>query len=161
MENTIEKLIDARTCCDEYIALFEQYCKELLTIDASMAQYDFAKLAEENLESDTDHPYLIELDGEFVGLVVTMDEEEPEEGACHTYLGELFVLPAYRGRGIASRIAREYLAAQTHDVGLCYVRGSAAERFWLKRMTEWGYAYKVFEEDDVRDFLYIRVSVRE
>lgn len=149
-------LTDARLHREVYIDLFRQYCEELLESDPSIAQYDFAALAEENLQSDTDHPYLIQAEGETAGLVVFMDEEAPaDEHSCYTYLGELFVLEKFRGRGIAGRIFRDHLASQKYDVGLCYVRGSAAERFWLKRISETGCPYKVCEEDAVRDFIHI------
>lgn len=151
-------LFDARQAPQQYKALFCQYCKELSESDPTMSQYDPNTLAEENLQSSLDHPYLIAVDGEPIGLVVFMDEEAPRDNrACHSYLGELFVRKPYRNRGIAGRIARDFFAAQEHDVGLCYVRGSAAEGFWLNTIAQLGYEYEVFTEDEVRDFIHIRL----
>lgn len=151
-------LIDARLYRERYIDLFRQYCDELLQSDSSLSQYSFSALAEENLQSDSDHPYLIESNGETAGLVVFMDENSPQDNSsCYSYIGELFVLEQYRRHGIASHIVADYLASQKHDVGLCYVRGSAAERFWLNQVKTLGYAYEVFIEDEVRDFLHISV----
>ena len=154
-------LTDARYRQEEYRALFGQYCRELAQDDPTMARCDPDALAEENLQSPTDHPYLIQTEGQTAGLVVFMDGESPQDGGCESYLGELFVLPAFRRRGIASRVAADYLAARQGDVGLCYVRHSAAETFWKNRMQSLGYPCRVFREDDVRDFLRIYVQKKE
>ena len=118
-------------------------------------------LADENLQSCLDHPYLIESGRGTVGLVVFMGEEEPRnEDSCHSYLGEIFVRKTYRRCGIASRIAGDFFAAQEHDAGLCYVRGSAAEEFWKNTIARLGYEYEIFTEDEIRDFMHIYLHHR-
>lgn len=155
-------LLDARQHPLQYKELFVQYCAELLESDPTIAQYDPNALAEENLQSSLDHPHLIAVDEEPIGLVVFMDEEATRnEDSCHSYLGEIFVRMPYRRRGIAGRIARDFFAAQEYDVGLCYVRGSAAEKFWQSTVTKLGYAYEIFTEDENRDFMHIRLHRRE
>lgn len=154
-------LLDARQQREGYIALFRRYCEELLQSDSSLGQCDFAKLAEENLQSSCDHPYLIHVGDETAGLVVFMDEKDVQDDAsCHTYIGEIYILEQFRGRGIAGRIAEDYLLRQKYDVGLCYVRGSTAERFWLNTMARLGYEYEIFTEDEIRDFIHIRLHRR-
>lgn len=154
-------LLDARQYPQQYKALFCQYCKELSESDPTIAQYDPNALAEENLQTGLDHPYLIEAEGEMVGLVVFMEEEtRRSEDSCHSYLGELFVRKPYRNRGIAGKIAGAFLEAQPYDVGLCYVRGSTAETFWRNAMARFGYDYETFEEDEIRDFIHIRLRHR-
>lgn len=151
-------LTDARQHPQQYKTMFCRYCKELSESDPTIAQYDPDALAEENLQSTLDHPYLIAVDGETVGLVVFMDEEAPRDhDACHAYLGEIFVEKPYRNRGIAGRIARDFFAAQEFDAGLCYVRGSAAEEFWRSTVARLGYTYEIFTEDEIRDFMHIRL----
>lgn len=151
-------LLDARQHPQQYKELFCQYCRELSESDPTISQYDPDMLAEENLHSDLDHPYLIKVGGEVVGLTVFMDEEAPgDENSCHAYLGEMFVQRPYRRRGIAGRIAGEFLAAQEHDAGLCYVRGSAAEKFWQNTVSRLGYPYEIFTEDEIRDFMHIHL----
>lgn len=159
-QRTAYTLLDARQSPQEYKELFTQYCTELLENDPTIAQYDPNALAEENLQSSLDHPYLIEAEGKAVGLVVFMDEESPRDDACHAYLGEIYVEKPCRRRGIAGRIARDFFAAQEHDAGLCFVRGSAAEDFWRDTLTRLGYEFEVFEEDEVRDFLHIHLRHR-
>lgn len=153
-------LTDARQHPQAYKTLFRQYCGELSESDPTMAQYDPNELAQENLQSRLDHPFLIEAEGA-IGLVVFMDEEAPRNAdSCHSYLGELFVCKPWRNRGIAGRIAEDFLAAQEYDAGLCFVRGSAAEDFWRDTLTRLGYEFEVFEEDEVRDFLHIHLRHR-
>lgn len=156
------ELLDARQHPQQYKELFAQYCAELSESDPTIAQYDSNALAEENLQSSLDHPYLIAVDGKIAGLVVFMDEEAPQnENSCYAYLGELFVQKSYRRHGIAGRIAGEFLAAQEHDAGLCYVRGSSAEKFWQNTVSRLGYTYEIFMEDENRDFMHIRLHCRE
>lgn len=94
-------LTDARQHPQQYKSIFHQYCRELAENDPTMSQYDSDELAEENLNSSLDHPYLIEAEGELIGLVVFMDEEVPRNAdSCHSYLGEIFVRKPFRNRGI-------------------------------------------------------------
>lgn len=149
-------LTDARQHSRQYKAIFHRYCRELSESDPTISQYDPDALAEENLSGSLDHPYLIESDGKTVGLVVFMDEEAPgDSDSCHSYLGEIFVEKPYRRQGIAGRIAEAFFASQAYDVGLCYVRGSAAEDFWKNTVKKLGYAYEIFTEDEIRDFMHI------
>ena len=127
------QLIPAEDQPDLYRQLFALYCRDLQKDDPTIAEYDPAVLADENLCADTDHPYLIFVEDQPAGLAVFMDESAPVgEEDCHTYLGEIFVLPAFRNRGIAGSIAETFFDAQDYDSGLCYIVGSPAEAFWKK-----------------------------
>lgn len=150
-------LIDARLCSDEYIRFFMQYCDELVKEDSSLKQYDFTELAKENLNTRQDHPYIVKALGESAGLVVFMDEDD-KESVCKSYIGELYILPKYRRHGIGGKIAEKYLLSQKYDVGLCFIRGSFAEKFWKTRMSQLGYSYKISREDEVRDFMHIYIK---
>lgn len=155
-------LLDARLHPQQYKTMFQEYCTELSESDPTISQYDSGTLAEENLCSSFDHPYLVAVGGEPVGLVVFMDEEAPRnEDSCHSYLGEIFIRRPYRRRGIAGLIAGDFFAAQEYDAGLCYVRGSAAEKFWQSTVTRLGYGYEIFSEDELRDFMHIRLHPNE
>lgn len=155
-------LMDARQHPLQYKERFCLYCRELAQSDPTIAQYDSHALAEENLQSSLDHPYLIAVDGKPAGLAVFMDEEAPQDdSSCHAYLGEIFVCEPYRRQGIAGRIAGEFFAAQEYDAGLCYVRGSAAEKFWQDTVTRLGYAYEIFQEDEIRDFMHVCLRSRK
>lgn len=150
------QLIDAKLMKEEYINLFQQYCAELLLEDATIAQYDPKELARENLTEETDHPYLITVNGELAGFVVFSDEAAPVgEKDCHTYINELFILESYRKSGLGSQVAIDYFETLQYDTGLCYIRGSIGEKFWLTLMKRHGYRYDIFKEDEIRDFIHI------
>lgn len=150
------RLIPAEDQPDVYRQLFALYCQDLQTDDPTIANYDPAVLAEENLSADTDRPYLIYVEDQPAGLVVFMDEAaQVGEDDCHTYLGELFVLPAFRKHGIAGSIAEAFFDAQDHDSGLCYIVGSPAEAFWKKLMKRKNYSYFIAKEDDIRNFIHL------
>lgn len=154
----IYSLLDARQHREQYKELFCRYCLELSESDLTIGEYEPNELAEENLQSSVDHPYLIMVGEETAGLVVFMEEESPrDKKSCYSYLGELFVKNAFRNRGIASAVAYDFFSSQSHDSGLCYVRNSAAEDFWLKLMEKLGYEYEIFEEDEIRDFMHIHL----
>ena len=156
------RLIPAEAQPDLYRQLFALYCQDLQTDDPTIANYDPAILAGENLAADTDHPYLIYVAEQPAGLVVFMDESAPVgEDDCHTYLGEIFVLPAFRNHGIAGSIAETFFDAQDYDSGLCYIVGSPAEAFWKKLFNKKNYTYTTTKEDEVRNFIHLSLRNRE
>lgn len=156
------QLLPAETQPDTYRRLFVLYCRELQADDPTIAGYDPVVLADENLSADTDHPYVIYTETQPAGLVVFMDESAAAgEDDCHTYLGEIFVLPCYRGRGIASHIAETFFDAQDYDSGLCCIAGSPAETFWKNLMERKRYSYTIAKEDEIRNFIHIFLCKRE
>lgn len=150
------ELVDVDRKREEYIELFKLYCEELLLEDPTIAQYDYTELAIENLDSESDRPMFIVVDKETAGLVVFMNEtEKVGDDDCHTYIGEIFVLPEYRKKGIGSRIVCEYLDSLKYDCGFCYIRDSYAEKLWIELLNRKGYKYRIFEEDSIRNFVHI------
>lgn len=105
--------------------------------------------------SECDRPCFICIGGETSGFVVFMNETGQAE--CHTYIGEIFVLSEYRKRGIAGRVACDYISSLEYDTGGGYVRGSKAEKFWIRLLDDKKYRYDVSREDEVRDFVHIHL----
>lgn len=152
------KLIEVSNQREKYIDLFRIYCEELEKEDPALKEYDYTSLATENLESESDTPLFIYCDNEIAGFVVFMDEtEEVDDADCHTYIGELFVLPKYRKRGIAGKIVCDYIDSLEYDTGFCYIRDSYAGNLWIRLLNSKGYNYDIYKEDDVRDFVHIRL----
>lgn len=140
----------------KYHELFRQYCMELAEEDPTILEYDPDELAQENLESIQDHPYFIISENNMAGFVVFMDEpDDPGENDCHTYLGEIYILKEYRCQGLAGKVAGDFFDAQAYDSGLCYIKGSYGEKFWLNLMKRKHYRYKICKEDDIRDFIHV------
>lgn len=139
-------------------ALFADYLMELAQDDPALADADPAEFVAEIRESVTDAAYLIKVDGKNAGLVVTSVPEEPlDEKYAQSYLQEIYVAPAYRRRGIAGDIFLRFIRNQEHDTGLCMVEDSPAGRLWKKLLTQAGYAYDLFNEDDVRVFCQVHI----
>lgn len=152
------QLIDAADSREKYIELFKRYCEELLKEDPTISQYDYAELAIENLDKECDRPCFISVSEEIAGFVVFMDETESTgDNDCHTYIGELFILPEYRKRGIAGKVVCDYIDSLEYDTGFCYIRNSYAGNLWIRLLNQKGYRYDIFKEDEVRDFVHIHL----
>lgn len=151
-------LVDIDNRKEEYIDLFKVYCDELSKDDPQICRYNFTELAKENLVNSSDRPMFIMKDKAIVGFVVFMDEtDEVGNDDCHTYIGEIYVKPKYRKKGIASRLVCKYLDSLEYDSGFCYIRNSSGEKFWLRLLDGKGYRYDIVKEDEVRDFVHVHL----
>lgn len=152
------KLIDVADQRERYISIFRSYCEELEKDDQTLKNYDYTELAVENLESESDFPFFIYCGEEIAGFVVSMNETgEVSDTDCHTYIGELFILPQYRRCGIASKIVCDYIDTLKYDTGFCYIRDSYAGNLWIRLLNSKGYRYDIYREDEIRDFVHIHL----
>ena len=115
---------------------------------------------------------LLETPGEFAELfeqyvkeLSLYDEElancEAKESVgdtdCASYLQELFLLPEFRGRGIARDIFCGFIERQKRDTGFCFVPESESGKYFIRLLKEAGYSYDLYQEDELRQFCHVHV----
>ena len=71
-------------------------------------QYDYPYLDHYWRQPDR-HPFIIYLDNEPVGFLLVREDQDPANGSSLTEIAELYILPAFRQRSIASRAVSEVL----------------------------------------------------
>jgi ribosomal protein S18 acetylase RimI-like enzyme len=92
---------------------------------------------------------IAEMDDVFAGLCLYFPSFSTWYGRPGVYVQDLYVEPAFRGRGVGERLLRR-LAAQTRDGGGVYLRlsvdveNSSAQRFYEKIGLEWSREEKIF-----------------
>ena len=57
---------------------------------------------------------------------------------CASYLQELFLLPEFRGRGIARDIFCGFIERQKRDTGFCFVPESESGKYFIRLLKEPG-----------------------
>ena len=79
--------------------------------------------------SGDDAAYLLKADGKVAGFVLV--EPVPFEGGRIAEFADLFVLPKYRGRGLATEAVRRIVLASEHPWLIAVFRGDEdALRYW-------------------------------
>jgi predicted acetyltransferase len=71
-------------------------------------QYDYPYLDHYWREPDL-HPFVIYLDNEAVGFLLVREDLDPADGTSLTEIAELYILPAFRQRSVASSAVKEVL----------------------------------------------------
>ena len=69
-------------------------------------QYDYPYLDYYWREPDR-HPFIIYLDNEAVGFLLVREDLDPADGTALTEIAELYILPAFRQRSVASSAIKE------------------------------------------------------
>ncbi len=140
------RLIEARYNRRDYQAMFDRYVLDIGQYDSALLENaaDGHYLPEEVrncLASPSKRPYIITRDGEQIGLaVLSGPDPEDEPDGCTHYIEELFVLPEYRNKGIATDLALRYLRQNENSCGLCVNKSNAkAVRFWESIAEKGGY----------------------
>lgn len=109
-------------------------------------------------ESVTDASYVIMVGDKKAGLFVCSVPDEPVgDTDCASYLQELFLLPEFRGRGIARDIFCGFIERQKRDTGFCFVPESESGKYFIRLLKEAGYSYDLYQEDEVRQFCHVHV----
>lgn len=84
--------------------------------------------------SGEDRAYLLKVDGKVAGFVLV--EQIDFEGGRIAEFADLFVLPKYRGRGLASEAVRQIVLASGHSWLIAVFRGDEeALRYWRNAFT--------------------------
>ena len=71
-------------------------------------QYDYPYLDYYWREPDR-HPFIISLDDEAAGFLLVREDMDPADGTSLTEIAELYILPAFRQRSVASTAIKEVL----------------------------------------------------
>jgi predicted acetyltransferase len=72
-------------------------------------QYDYPYLDHYWREPDR-HPFVIHLDNEAVGFLLVREDLDPTDGRSLTEIAELYILPAFRQRSVASSAIKEVVS---------------------------------------------------
>ncbi len=99
--------------------------------DNGTYESDRAGVASYAGDSSDDEGWLIRVDGQLAGLVLV--ERYDDDGAAVCELADLFILPKYRGRGLAAQAIKQLLAGTQHPWRIAMFRkDTEAQAFWHK-----------------------------
>ena len=145
----------------EFDRLFRDYVNELALYDGSLKNQSVDAMLAELREDVNKARYLIFSEGEIAGLFVCSVPGKDDEGdGCAAYLEEIYVLPGFRGRGIAKDIFLRFLRQQKGDTGFCVIRENrTAVRCWEGLLEKAGYTWeKMPGPEENLDFYRVRTG---
>lgn len=100
-----DRLSWMRTELQSYLAELSRFASIEKNADG---QYDYPYLEQYWREPDR-HPFVIHLDNEAVGFLLVREDLDPADGTSLMEIAELYILPAFRQRSIASTAVKEVL----------------------------------------------------
>lgn len=139
--------------------MFTTYIGELAQYDGALKHHDVAAMEKELREDVNKTRYIVTVNGESAGLLVTSVPETREEAlrdGCGNYLEELWIRPEHRRRGIATDIVKRYLRQQKTDTGFCVIPDNPAGAFWTGLLKKEGYEYTVAPGEEDLLFFHVR-----
>lgn len=168
-------VVDAVQKKTEFTKLYMQYVEELRSFYPNRT---FDMLSQENLSEEFDEYFeaaqkkplvllcpptsnndkkgepvksaeTIELVPAGLAVVSGPGEEDLEDG-CISYIEEMFLLPEYRGKGIATDFVSRFFRQQKGVVGFCVLKNNTkALQLWENLIQTEGYSYEKIDADDV------------
>lgn len=106
-----------------------------------------------SLAGSPDWAHLLHVDGQVAGFVLV--DESDFAGTAYPELADLFVLPKYRGRGVASHAATTLLAPASGPWLLAvFKRDLRAYGYWQRALPRLGFAFEEQPESPQGDFRF-------
>lgn len=132
-----------------YEKLYADYLTELLAMENKTLDSDYMQ-AITSMRSDVSMTsYALFVEKEPTGILVTSaPNEEVNAYGCSSYIEDLYVVPKYRGRGIASDVFTRFIRQQKKPTNLCVMKKNApALKFWEDVINRNNFAYERKEYD--------------
>lgn len=153
----------------EFRSLFNEYIEELALYKPWFADKKdewgnyLTPVHDEFFSAVEKKPFVIFDDDKAVGItVMSVPNAEELEDDCLSYIEEMYVEKASRGKGIATDIVKRYLRQQNGNVGFCVLKkNKKAVDIWEELMEKEGYKWKRFESDEDTWFYRVEIAVSE
>lgn len=133
-----------------YERLYADYLTSLLAFENRTLDFDYMKEINSMRSDVTMTSYVLFVEKEPAGILVTSTpNEEVNTYGCGSYMEDLYVIPKYRGRGIASDIFSRFIRQQNKPTNLCVMKKNVpALRFWedVINRNEFFYERKEYDE---------------
>lgn len=135
-----------------YEHLYADYLTELLAYEGRTLDFDPMEEINSMRSDVTMTSYVLFVEKEPAGVLVTSTpNEEVNANGCGSYMEDLYVIPKYRGHGIASDVFTRFIKQQKKPTNLCVIKKNApALRFWENVMTKNEFFYERKEYDEGR-----------
>lgn len=141
----------------DFEEVYRRYAIEWADVDQDINPDDYMEMIEEILSDVNKTAYVIYACDKAVGLFVcSVPSFETGAHDAESIIEAIYILPEFRGRGIARDVISRFIKQQKANVGFYMFENSRAKTYFEKVLDEQGVRYDIYRAyDDVNFYLVI------